>query len=452
MAKEVKKRLDGLRPLLGAVFLAGYAVASFVPGALWATAVFLGAGTLLYAISVPFASAFHKALALAAFLALGALVLSGRFDARMLFDGLPTYFNIIAVLVVLSVAGYPIRAARYTAQIRALLAAMTRKGVGVRATSGFLGHMLGAVLDVGSFVLIDVILQRAAPKGRVEALVWAGRGFSFAPLWTNLNVLTATTITLTGVSYAGLLAASLPFVLTGLPIALLLAQRERGEVEEAPDTPLDRGAVAVLLYPVLLVVAVALVNVLVPDLSLTAAIAITVASVVVLIAGLAAVLLRRSSPLRRFGGESREALVESHSEFALFGSAGVLVLSLQAVGALAPVGELFTALPETLVAPALAIVIGLGFVAGIHVVPLVLLLDTAFPLDSGPTPALWAMAILLGAQAALLMTPFSNNVTMLARLTGLHPLEIGPKRNWRFSLIMALAAMAYLGLLTLLFF
>jgi hypothetical protein len=396
---------------------------------------------------VPFASAFHKALALAAFLTLGASVLSGRFDARMLFDGLPTYFNIIAVLVVLSVAGYPIRAARYTAQIRALLAAMTRKGVGVRATSGFLGNMLGAVLDVGSFVLIDVILQRAAPKGRVEALVWAGRG-----LWTNLNVLTATTITLTGVSYAGLLAASLPFVLTGLPIALLLAQRERGEVEEAPDTPLDCGAVAVLLYPVLLVVAVALVNVLVPDLSLTAAIAITVASVVVLIAGLAAVLLRRSSPLRRFGGESREALVESHSEFALFGSAGVLVLSLQAVGALAPVGELFTALPETLVAPALAIVIGLGFVAGIHVVPLVLLLDTAFPLDSGPTPALWAMAILLGAQAALLMTPFSNNVTMLARLTGLHPLEIGPKRNWRFSLIMALAAMAYLGLLTLLFF
>ncbi|MBA4116772.1 MAG: hypothetical protein H0X71_10155, partial [Rubrobacter sp.] len=119
MAKKVKERLDGLRPLLGAVFLAGYAVASFVPSALWATVVFLGAGTLLYAISVPFVSAFHKALALAAFLALGASVLSGRFDARMLFDGLPTYFNIIAVLLVLSVAGYPIRAGRYTAQIRA---------------------------------------------------------------------------------------------------------------------------------------------------------------------------------------------------------------------------------------------------------------------------------------------------------------------------------------------
>jgi hypothetical protein len=48
------------------------------------------------------------------------------------------------------------------------------------------------------------------------------------------------------------------------------------------------------------------------------------------------------------------------------------------------------------------------------------------------------------------LTPFSNNVTMLARLTGLHPLEIGPKRNWQFSLIVGLAATAYLALLTVL--
>jgi hypothetical protein len=41
---------------------------------------------------------------------------------------------------------------------------------------------------------------------------------------------------------------------------------------------------------------------------------------------------------------------------------------------------------------------------------------------------------------------------MLARLTELHPLEIGPKRNWRFGLVLALAATAYLTLLTLLFF
>jgi hypothetical protein len=450
VSKKIKKRLDGLRPLLGGVFLAGYAAAAFAPGSLWATAVFLGAGTLLYAISVPYASAFHKALALAAFLALGATVISGRFDATEFFGGLPEYFDIIAILLVLSIAGYPIRAQRYTVQIRALLAAMTRRGVGVRTTSGVLGHVLGAVLDVGSFVLIDVILRRAAPKDRVDALIWAGRAFSFAPLWTNLNVLTATTIMLTGVSYVGLLAASLPFVLVGLAVLLLLAQREKGEVEDAPDAPLDRKAAAVLLYPVLLVAAVALVNVLVPALSLTATIALTVVAVVVLIAVLAAVLLRRSSPLRRLGNETHDALAESHAEFALFGSAGVLVLSLGAIGALAPVGDLFDSLPPVLVAPALALVTGLGFIAGIHVVPLVLLINTAFPLNNGPAPALWAMAILLGAQAALLLTPFSNNLTMLARLTGLHPLEIGPKRNWKFGLVMALSALAYLGLLTLL--
>ncbi|MDX6379071.1 MAG: hypothetical protein QOI57_95, partial [Rubrobacteraceae bacterium] len=347
-------------------------------------------------------------------------------------------------------AGYPIRAERYEAQIRALLSAMTKRGVGVETTAGALGHVLGAVLDVGSFVLIDVILRRAAPHERIEALTWAGRTFSFTPLWSNLNVFTATTITLTGVSYPGLLAVSLPFVLLGLAATLFFAQKEKGEVEDASETPLDRGAAAVLLYPMLLVVAVALVNVLVPELSLTATIAVTVAAVVILIAGLASILLRQSSPLRRLADETRDSLTSSHAEFALFGSAGILVLSLEGLGALAPIGDLFTALPPVLVAPALAVTITLGFIAGIHVLPLVLLINTAFPLDSGPAPALWAMAILLGAQPALLLTPFSNSVTMLARLTGLHPLAIGPKRNWGFCLVLALAAMVYLGLLTLL--
>lgn len=312
--------------------------------------------------------------------------------------------------------------------------------------------MLGAVLDVGAYVLIDAILRQAAPRERVEALTWAGRAFSFAPLWTNLNVFTVTTIVLTGASYAGLLAVSLPYVVLGLAATLFFAQREKGEVEDAPETPLDRGAAAVLLYPVLLVVAVALVNVLLPELSLTATIAVTVAAVVFFIAVLAAALSRRSSPLRRLADETRDSLTESHAEFALFGSAGVLVLSLEALGALAPVGDLFAALPPTLVAPALALVVALGWVAGIHVIPLILLINTAFPLSNGPTPALWAFAILLGAQTVLLLTPFSNNVTMLARLTGLHPLEIGPKRNWGFSLVLAVAATAYLGLLTLLLF
>jgi hypothetical protein len=350
----------------------------------------------------------------------------------------------------LSIAGYPIRAARYEAQIRALVAALTRRGAGVRTTSGILGHVLGAVLDVGAFVLIDVILGRAAPRGRVEALTWAGRGFSFAPLWTNLNVFTATTIVLTGVSYPNLLALTLPFALPGLAATSLFAQREKGEEQPESDVPLDRGAAAVVLYPVLLVATVALVNLLLPELSLTAAIAVTVAAVVVLIAGLAATALRRTSPLRRLVHETRGSLVASHAEFALFGSAGILVLSLKELGALAPLGDLLSALPSALVAPALMITIGVGFVAGIHVIPMLLLIDTAFPLDGGQSPALWALALLLGAQSVLLLTPFSSAVTMLSRLTGLHPLEIGPRRNWRFGLAVTLAALLYLTLLTLL--
>jgi hypothetical protein len=41
-------------------------------------------------------------------------------------------------------------------------------------------------------------------------------------------------------------------------------------------------------------------------------------------------------------------------------------------------------------------------------------------------------------------------VTMLSRLTGLHPLEIGPHRNWRFGLVVTAAALLYVGALTLL--
>ena len=446
----LRRWLDAARAPLGVVFLVSYAAAAFVPGSRFSVAVFLGSGLLLYAMSVPFSSSFHKALALVSLSALGAAVVTGRFDAGEFLAGLPAYFGVVAVLLVLSMAGYPIRAARYTAQIRALMGALTRRGVGAGPTAGVLGHVLGAVLDVGSFVLVDVFSRRAAPDTRIEALTWAGRAFSFVPLWANLNLLTATTVELTGVSYPSLLAVSLPFVVTGMGVMLLVAQRGKGETEEAPGTDLDRGAAAVLLYPVLLVSAVAVTNLLLPGLSLTAAIAVTVAAVVISIAVLAAVLLRSSSPARRLVREGRQSLVSSHSEFAIFVSAGILVLSLEALGALDPVGDALGALPPVFVAPALALVVGAGFVAGIHVVPLVLLINTAFPLIESPSPALWAMAILLGSQCALLLTPFSNSVTMLARLSGMHPLEIGPKRNWRFAAILVVAGAAYLTLLTFL--
>jgi hypothetical protein len=446
--ERVRGRLDVLRFSLGVVFLAAYAYSSLGPGP-YGTVVFLVTGIALYALSVPWTSTFHKVLALVAFAVFGVLLLAGRFEVGAFFEGLPTYFNIVAVLLVLSVAGYPIRAERLEAQIRALMAVMSRRGVGVRTTAAGLGHVLGAALDVGSFVLINVILRRAVPKGRVEALVWAGRGFSFTPLWSNLNVFTVTTIELTGVSYPALLVATLPFVIPGLAGTLLFAQREKGEASESSEM-LNRGAVAVLLYPVLLVAVVALVSVLLPELPLTTIISVTVAVVVVLIAALATGLLRRSSPARRLARETRESLVGSHPEFALFGSAGILVLSLEGLGTLTPVGSLLSALPLALVAPALALVMALGWIVGMHVIPLVLLVNTAFPLSDGPAPALWAAAILLGAQAALLLTPFSNATTMLSRLTGLHPLGIGPRRNWKFSLLVALAGLFYLGLLTLL--
>jgi hypothetical protein len=452
LSDGIRARLDGLRPALGAAFLAAYVWSNFASGPL-GTAVFLAAGAVLYTLSLPWASSFHKGLALVSFAMLGLTLATGRFDADAFFEGLPAYFNVVAVLLVLSVAGYPIRAERYEAQIRALVSALERRGAGVRTTSGIMAHVLGAVLDVGAFVLVDVIMGRAAPRGRVEALTWAGRGFSFAPLWTNLNVFTATTIVLTGVSYPNLLALTLPFALGGLAGTCLFAQREKGAAEEPPETSaaaLDRGAAAVILYPLLLVATVALANLLLPELALTATIAVTVAVVVAIIAGLAAVVSRRTSPLRRLVDETRGSLVASHPEFALFGSAGVLVLSLGALGALAPLGDLLSALPPALVAPALMLTIGLGFVFGIHVIPMIFLINTAFPLDGGGSPALWAAALLLGAQSVLLLTPFSSAVTMLSRLTRLHPLEIGPRRNWRFGLAVALAAMLYLAALTLL--
>ena len=60
-------------------------------------------------ISVPWSSAFHKAFALVSFVTLGAVILTGQFDLGDFLQGMPTYFGIVAVLLVLSIAGYPIR-------------------------------------------------------------------------------------------------------------------------------------------------------------------------------------------------------------------------------------------------------------------------------------------------------------------------------------------------------
>ena len=132
---RTRARLDGLRPVLGGAFLVVYALSNLASGP-FGTASFLVIGAVLYALSLPWASSFHKGLALVSFAALGVALATGRFDAGAFFEGLPAYFNVVAVLLVLSVAGYPIRAARYEAQIRALVAALKRRGAGVRATSG----------------------------------------------------------------------------------------------------------------------------------------------------------------------------------------------------------------------------------------------------------------------------------------------------------------------------
>ncbi|MGH3085834.1 MAG: hypothetical protein ACRDSJ_00780, partial [Rubrobacteraceae bacterium] len=250
-----------------------------------------------------------------------------------------------------------------------------------------------------------------------------------------------------GTPYLGFLAVSMPFVVVGFGALLFFAQRAGGEVETDIDAPLDRGAVAVVLYPIALITAVAVVNYLLPVLSLTASIAVTIAGVVAAIATVAAVSMRGVSPFSRLASETRDSLTRSHAEFSLFASAGVLVVSLEVLGLLEPLGGLLRALPEAAVPLALAGIVTAGFLLGIHVIPMILLIDSTFPLDSGATPALWAVAIILGAQAALMATPFSNSVTMLSRLLGIHPIEIG-KQNRRFALTIASAAVLYLGIMT----
>lgn len=447
LSEGLKGWLDALRPLLGAVFLVAYAVSALAPQSP-AAPVFVGSGFALYAISVPWANSFHKGMATVAFAALAAAVATGNADLAGFVEGLPTYYGIVAVLLVLTVAGFPIRAARFEHHIGDLLAVMARGGVGLKAAGGGLGHILGLALDVGSFVLVDAFSRGASREERLGALIAAGRGFSFIPMWANLNIMTATTITLTGVAYPALLAVALPFVIPGMAITLLVAQRGKPSAEDAPQTRPSLEAALVPLWPLLLVAAVAVVGYLFPQIQLTTIIALTVAAVVLFIAIGATVATRRSSPVSRLARETRTSLSASHNEFALFGSAGILVLSLTQLGALTPIGVLFAALPGPLVAPALAAAIALGFIVGVHAIPMVLLIDAAFPLDAGPSSALWAVAILLGAQSAIMITPFSSSVSMISRLTSRHPFEVGPGLNWRFCLVSAACGLAYLGALS----
>src|SRR5215203_1934374 len=75
----VRSYLDVLRPLLGVAFLIGYAWQTFAPDS-FGTEIFLGVGAVLFVISVPWSSAFHRAFALVAFVALCAVIFTGRFD------------------------------------------------------------------------------------------------------------------------------------------------------------------------------------------------------------------------------------------------------------------------------------------------------------------------------------------------------------------------------------
>ena len=446
-SQTLKSWLDALRPPLGAVFLAAYAISALAPQSP-AVPVFVGSGFVLYAMSVPWANTFHKGMATVAFAALAADVIIGNASLSGFVEGLPTYYGIVAVLLVLTVAGFPIRAARFERHIGDLLAALARKGVGLKAAGGGLGHILGLALDVGSFVLVDAFSRGADREERAGALIAAGRGFSFIPMWANLNIMTATTITLTGVAYPSLLAVAMPFVVPGMAITLLAAQRGKPSAEDIPDAKPSLEAALVPLWPLLLVAAVAIAGIMFPALQLTTIIALTVAAVVLLVAVAATAAMRRASPIVRLGRETQTSISAPHNEFALFGSAGILVLSLTQLGVLEPIGGLFTSLPGALVAPALAAAIAGGFIFGVHAIPMVFLIDAAFPLDAGPSPALWAVAILLGAQSAIMLTPFSSSVTMISRLTNRHPFEIGPGRNWRFCLISAICGLTYLGALS----
>lgn len=433
--------------MLGAIFLMSYAL-SYLSALPILHVIFLGVGGLIYLISVPWASALHKIVALVSFFVLGITLITGRFNPSAFFDGFTTYLGIVAVLLVLSVAGYPIRAVRYESQIRALLTMLAEHGVRLKSTMVGLGHVLGTVLDVGTLVLMDAITRRVAPDQRTDSLVWAARGFTLAPLWSNLNVLTVITIEIAGTSYPRLLAVAIPFVVLALATLVYLAQKEMVVVEGPRETKLDRGIATVLAYPVGLIAVVAIASQLNPETPLTVVISLTVAAVVFILAALATVLVRGTSPIRRLARETRASLVGSHGEFALFGSAGILVLSLTQLGALAPVGSLFSHLPTLLVTPALLIAVALGFVIGIHSIPMALAIDAVFPLDESATPALWALAILLGSGAGMLLTPFSSTTTMLSRLTGLQPLRAGPSRNWRFGLVFVVAGIGYLTVTT----
>jgi hypothetical protein len=75
----VRPYLDGLRPVLGVVFLVSYVWQTFAPGS-FGTDLFVGVGAVLFAISVPWSSAFHRAFALVAFVALCAVIFTGQFD------------------------------------------------------------------------------------------------------------------------------------------------------------------------------------------------------------------------------------------------------------------------------------------------------------------------------------------------------------------------------------
>ena len=73
----MRSHVDALRPVLGIVFLAG--TCGRLSRQSHGGQTLPGVGAVLFVISVPWSSVFHRAFALAAFVALGAVIFTGRF-------------------------------------------------------------------------------------------------------------------------------------------------------------------------------------------------------------------------------------------------------------------------------------------------------------------------------------------------------------------------------------
>lgn len=339
-------------------------------------------------------------------------------------SGMLTVTPVVALLVVVTRLNAVVRAGRYNVALAAYLASSGRKGWTDRLPV-LLAYLLSPVLLAGA------LAQSFGPfqTGRIDEdrslLAVCVRAISLGLVWSPMAAPTAFALTLLDVPVHRYIAIALPASLIGFALLLLTT---RGTASTLQVDPADRDPAKVrrlVLFLAALPLVVAALSMVKGEVSLHVVLLAMSA-----VTGAWILVDRRWGPgPAPAGGHGKKGGLAAEG-IALYLSLGIFVGGVRLLTA-----EGFGWATDPAVVIAVAFFgASAGFLLGVHPVAVIAVLSpTVLALDSAYL-AVGAFALVAGAQAVNVSTPFSPLSVVGSQMAETTPWRVSTPVHWRFSL------------------